>query len=121
MLTLRLSRMGKKKQPTYRLIVSEKGRDPWGKALEILGTYNPRTKVVAFNTERIAYWISKGSQASDSVWNLLLKEKLVEGKKRNTVAKTKSNPKKAEVAPAAPVEEKKEEKKEEAPAEQPAA
>ena len=118
MLTIRLSRVGKKKQPSYRLIVSEKARDPWGKATEILGSYDPRTKKAVLVAERIAYWRSKGATVSDSVWNLLLKEKLVEGTSRNVVAKLKSNPPKKEdpKAEAAPAETKPEEKKEEAPA-----
>lgn len=118
MLTIRLSRVGKKKQPSYRLIVSEKARDPWGKATEILGSYDPRTKKAVLVAERIAYWRSKGATVSDSVWNLLLKEKLVEGTSRNVVAKLKSNPPKKEEpkAETAPAEAKVEEKKEEAPA-----
>ncbi len=44
MLTIRLSRIGKKKKPMYRLIISEKARDTYGKALEILGSYNPFSK-----------------------------------------------------------------------------
>lgn len=84
MLTLRLSRVGKRKQPIYRLIVSEKGRDPWGKALEILGNYNPRTNpaTTTFKIDRVKYWISKGAQASDTVWNMLCDQKVVDGPKR---------------------------------------
>jgi small subunit ribosomal protein S16 len=84
MLTLRLSRVGKRKQPIYRLIVSEKGRDPWGKPLEILGNYNPRTNpaTVTFKTDRVKHWISQGAQTSDTVWNLLHDLKMVEGAKR---------------------------------------
>jgi small subunit ribosomal protein S16 len=100
MLTIRLSRVGKKKQPYYRLIVSEKGRDPWGRSLEILGNYNPRTKKAEFDTERIKHWLSKGATTSDTVWNLLLSMKLVEGSKRNVTPRPKaaSEPPKAEVA-----------------------
>ncbi len=122
MLTIRLSRVGKKKQPSYRLIISEKARDPWGKALEILGDYNPRTKVATLKGDRIKEWISKGATVSDSAWNLLLTQKVVEGKLRNVVDRTKSNPPKKEEpkaeAPAAPApaEAKPVEKKEEAPA-----
>lgn len=97
MLTIRLSRVGKKKQPTYRLIISEKGRDPWGRSLEILGNYNPRTKAAVFNTERIQYWMSKGAQTSDTVWNIFVGMKLVEDKKRKVVSLT--NAKKPAVAP----------------------
>ncbi|MEK9129963.1 MAG: 30S ribosomal protein S16 [Patescibacteria group bacterium] len=83
MLTIRLSRVGKKKQPSYRLIVSENARDPWGKALEFLGDYNPRTNpsTVNLKTERIKYWISKGAQTSTTVHNLLINKKVIEGSK----------------------------------------
>lgn len=84
MLTIRLTRVGKKKQPQYRFIVSEKARDPWGKALEILGTYEPlrNPPVLTLEKERITHWISKGAQCSDTVWNLLLEQGLVKGEKR---------------------------------------
>ena len=90
MLTIRLSRTGKKKQPSYRLIVSEKARDPWGRSLEILGNYNPRTKKAEFNIERIKHWLSKGATTSDTVWNLLLSMQIIEGKKRNIVPMPKT-------------------------------
>lgn len=83
MLSIRLSRVGKKKQPVYRFVIMDKQKDPWGKSLEILGTRNPRTKETILKADRIRYWISKGAQASDSVWNILVDEKVVEGKKRN--------------------------------------
>ncbi len=91
MLSIRLSRIGKRKQPVYRLIVTEKGRDPWGRNLEILGQYNPRTSpsTVNFKEDRIKYYLSKGAQASSTVWNLLADLKLVEGAKRNKVTITK--------------------------------
>lgn len=84
MLTIRLSRVGKKKQPTYRLIISEKTKDPWGTNLENLGTFNPLTNpsTINFNVDRIKYWISKGAQTSDTVWNLFVDQKIVEGAKR---------------------------------------
>lgn len=84
MLTIRLTRVGKAKRPFYRFIVSEKSRDPWGKALEILGTYNSlvNPSKVEVDVERVKYWISKGAQCSDTVWNLFLERKLVEGEKR---------------------------------------
>ncbi len=87
MLTIRLSRVGKRKQPIYRLIVSEKGRDPWGRSLEIIGNYNPRSTPpqINFKNDRIAYWLSKGAQASDTVWNMLVDLKLVQGEKRQKV------------------------------------
>lgn len=85
MLTIRLTRIGKRKMPFYRVIVSEKSRDPWGKSLEILGTFNPLTKpeaTVNLKTDRVKYWLSKGATCSDTVWNILLEQKLVEGEIR---------------------------------------
>ena len=81
MLTIRFSRIGKKKNPIYRLIISEKARDPYGKALEILGTYNPFSKELISKNERIVYWISKGAQMSASVNNLLIEKKVIKGNK----------------------------------------
>lgn len=83
MLSIRLTRVGKKKQPMYRFVIMDKRKDPWGKSLEILGSRNPRTKETVINVERMKYWISKGAEASNSVWNILLDQKIVEGKKRN--------------------------------------
>lgn len=81
MLTIRLSRVGKKNLPMYRLIISEKGRDPYGRALEILGSYNPHSKDLQAKGERIKYWLSKGAQMSPTVNNLLLDKKVIDGKK----------------------------------------
>jgi small subunit ribosomal protein S16 len=83
MLTIKLSRFGKKKQPTYRILVMEKSKDPWGDYLENLGHYDPRTKVAELNADRIKYWISKGAETTDSINNLLITNKIIEGKKRS--------------------------------------
>lgn len=94
MLVIRLTRVGKKKQPSYRVIVQEKGRDPWGKAKDIVGFYNPRSnpKLVQFKEERVKQWLAKGAQASPAVHNLLVNAKIVAGAK----AKASSNRKKEE-------------------------
>lgn len=78
---LRLSRQGKKKQPTYRLIVSEKTKDTLGAFLEELGNYNPRTKTINLKVERIQYWLAKGAQCSPTVHNLLVDQKVIGAKK----------------------------------------
>lgn len=100
MLTIRLSRVGKTKQPQYRFIVSEKQRDPWGKVLEFLGTYQPRMQPVKIdiNKERVQYWISKGAQCSDSVWNILVDQKIVTGEKRKMTTITKRHKERMEKA-----------------------
>jgi len=137
MIVIRLTRVGKRKQPTYRLVVQEKHRDPWGKAFEIVGHYNPRStpKTVVLKEERIKEWLAKGAQPSPTVHNLLVNAKVIAaGKQRVTPMSkgevpeaSKTEEKKTEAAPAqkekpAPTpeapEEKPEEKKEEAPAEE---
>ncbi len=82
MLTIKLSRIGKKKQPVYRIIIMEKARNPRGKALEILGSYNPFSKRINLKEQRIKYWIGKGAQSTDTVYNLLVKHGIIKGKKR---------------------------------------
>jgi small subunit ribosomal protein S16 len=66
---IRLARMGARKQPHYRVIIIEKERARNGRALEVVGTYNPRTNPasVELKRERIDYWVSKGAQMSDRV------------------------------------------------------
>jgi len=81
MLMIRLARIGKKKQPIYRVVVSEKARDMYGKALEIIGHYNPTQKKLEIQAERVKYWLSKGAQSSDTIHNLLIDNKIIEGKK----------------------------------------
>lgn len=81
MLTIRLSRIGKKKKPMYRLIISEKSRDPYGRALEILGSYNPFSKELVSKADRIKYWLGEGAQMSQTVSNLLIDKKVIEGEK----------------------------------------
>lgn len=85
MLTLKLQRLGKSKEPFFRLIVQEKTKNPQSKALEILGWLNPRTKKREFKKERLAYWLSVGAQATDTVHNLLVKDGLIKGPKRPAV------------------------------------
>lgn len=85
MLVIRLSRIGKKKQPSYRLVVQDKTKDPWGKSRDIVGNYNPRTtpKTVVLNEARIKEWIAKGAQPSPTVHNLLVNAKVITGEKVN--------------------------------------
>jgi small subunit ribosomal protein S16 len=70
---IRLARTGARKQPYYRVVVIEKERARNGRALEVVGTYNPRTNPasVELKRERIEHWVSKGAQVSDRVGKLL--------------------------------------------------
>ncbi len=70
---LRLMRMGKKKQPTYRLVVAD-GRSPRdGRFIESIGYYDPLTEpaTIKINEERARHWLSVGAQPSDTVAHLL--------------------------------------------------
>lgn len=82
MLTIRLTRKGKKNQPFFQVVVIDKRRSSkGGRAVEILGYVNPLTKKKNLKKERVLYWISKGAKPSATVNNLLIKEKIIEGKK----------------------------------------
>ena len=72
---IRLARMGARKQPYYRVVVIDKERARNGRALEIVGLYNPRTSpaTVDLKRERIEHWVSKGAQVSDTVSKLMSK------------------------------------------------
>jgi len=70
---LRLMRMGKTKQPTYRVVAAD-GRSPRdGRFIEILGSYDPRQEpsVVKIDVEKADAWIAKGAQPTDRVNKLL--------------------------------------------------
>lgn len=84
MLAIKLSRVGKKKQPAYRVVVTEKSRDPWGRNNEIVGFYNPLStpKEIRFEEDRVKYWLSQGAQPTDTVHNLLVNAGLIEADKR---------------------------------------
>lgn len=82
MLVIRFFRVGKKNQPFFKIVVTDK-RKPTrrGRFVEEVGNWNPLTKEKVLRRERIKYWLSVGAKPSDSVYNLLLTEKVLEGKK----------------------------------------
>lgn len=79
MLKLRLARTGRKKRPSYRIVVTEHTAPRDGRFLEILGQYDPVVDpaAVTLNNERIAYWLSHGAQPTQTVHRLLAKEGLI--------------------------------------------
>jgi small subunit ribosomal protein S16 len=70
---LRLMRMGKKKQPTYRVVAADSRSPRNGRFIEIIGTYDPRPNpsLVKIDTAKAADWISKGAQPTEVVARLL--------------------------------------------------
>lgn len=75
-------RTGKKNQPFFKIIVTEKENPPrGGRFVEEVGFYNPLTKEKSIRAERVTYWISKGAQPSDTVHNMLVKNGILKEKK----------------------------------------
>jgi small subunit ribosomal protein S16 len=72
---IRLTRVGARKQPQYRVVVIEKERARDGRPVEVVGTYNPRTNPasIELKRERIDYWVSKGAKMSDRVSKIVSK------------------------------------------------
>ena len=70
---LRLTRVGSKKNPVYRIVAADSRSPRDGKFLEIVGRYNPQTdpSTIELDEERIKDWISKGAQPSPTVQKLL--------------------------------------------------
>jgi len=74
-LKIRLRRMGRKKAPTYRIVVAESSMPRDGRFVANLGHYNPRTEpaTLVVDREKALYWIGKGAQPTDTVVSLLRK------------------------------------------------
>jgi small subunit ribosomal protein S16 len=77
-LTIRLSRIGKKKKPFYRVVVIEKTRPRDGRFVEIVGTYDPLKKPaeIKLDAARIQHWLERGAQPSDTVRSFLRSKKI---------------------------------------------
>ena len=104
MLTIRLTRVGKKKDNSFRVVVVESKRKiKAGNYLEMVGSYDPRVDKVELKAERIKHWISNGVTLSPTVHNLLISNKIIEGKKINVLPK-KIVPKKEEAVIEAPAQ-----------------
>ena len=118
MLTIRLTRKGKKNQPFFRVVlVDKRSSSTGGRSIEDLGYVDPLKKRRSLKKERIQYWLSKGAKASATIHNLLVTEKVIDKpkikvsniskKKQAEIAKAKTDAAAAaavpEVAPVAEV------------------
>lgn len=119
MLVIRFFRIGKRNQPSFKIVVTDKRNSSTrGRFVEQVGTMNPGTKEKTLKADRIKYWLSVGAKPSPSVHNLFVSEKIIEGKKIDVHNKPKAKEgKPAEGAVAEPTI--KEVKPEEKPAEAP--
>ncbi len=92
MLAIRLKRVGRKNDPSFRIIVQDHRRSPKKTRglVEFVGSYDARKGNPQVNAERIRHWISMGAQPSATVHNILIDTKVIEGKKVNAMnSKTK--------------------------------
>ncbi len=99
MLKIRLQRVGKKNDPSFRLVLIEhKAAARSGQAKEVLGFHDFRKDGTIIKKDRIEYWLSKGVQVSDTAHNLLVTHNVLKAKKKNVLPK--KSPAKKEAAAA---------------------
>lgn len=77
MLKLRLKRIGRKRSPSYRLVIIENTARRDGRPIEEVGYYNPILKTYKFDEEKIKKWLSCGVQPTETVFNLLKKAEIL--------------------------------------------
>ncbi len=112
MLVIRFFRVGKKKRPSFKIVVTDKKNPPQGgRFVDEIGSWNPITKDKSLDKEKIQKWLSQGAKPSPAVYNLFVDEGILTGAKL-PVHKTKKKKEEAEEKPAEEV------KKEEAPKEE---
>jgi small subunit ribosomal protein S16 len=101
MVKIRLSRVGKKKQPSYRLVVADVKSPRDGDFIEIIGHYNPRTEpaTIVIDEEKARKWLSRGAQPTERVSILLGKAGITEMPKINFSKPPKKEEEKSEVKP----------------------
>ena len=80
MVRIRLTRIGAKKRPFYRIVVIDQRSPRDGKFIEIVGTFNPLIEANSVNLkeERVKYWLEKGADPSDTVRGILKKAALIQ-------------------------------------------
>lgn len=84
MLKIRLTRTGKNRHASFRVVVTEHTNPVKGKAMELLGSYNPHGAdgaKLTVKADRIKFWIARGAAISPTVNNLLIDQKIIEGQK----------------------------------------
>ncbi len=85
--------MGRKNDFTFRMVLTDSHNSTKsGRFLEVVGTYNPKSKAFAIKEERVKHWMSHGAQVTPTLHNLFITHKVIEGKKINVLPK-KSAPK----------------------------
>lgn len=87
---IRLQRVGKKHDPSFRVLLTDsKNSTKSGKFIEILGHYDARGGKTELKKDRIKHWLSVGAKTSVTLHNILVNNKVIEGKKKNAMPKKK--------------------------------
>ena len=122
---MRLQRVGRKNDPSYRIVVTDKRTGPKSnKHVAILGSYNPKMSHIQLDVDAAKDWLSKGVQPSDTVHNILVKQKVINAKtinplpRKSPIVDEEALAKKKEEEEAAKAAAKEAESTEEAPAEE---
>ncbi len=85
---MRLQRIGRKNNPSYRVIVTDsRNAAKRGIPVDLIGTYEPKAGNFKIDGEKAKQWIKNGVQVSDTVYNFLITNKVIEGKKRNALSR----------------------------------
>ncbi|HIU80952.1 MAG TPA: 30S ribosomal protein S16 [Candidatus Ornithoclostridium faecavium] len=74
---LRLTRMGAKKAPFYRIVAIDERKARDGQYLENVGTYNPATEELNIKSDRALYWLGVGAQPTETVRTLLKRQEII--------------------------------------------
>jgi small subunit ribosomal protein S16 len=86
MLMMRLQRVGRKNDPAYRIVVTDKRTGVKSdKHVDRLGSYNPKLNHIQLDTEKAKEWLSKGVQPSGTMHNILVSQKVIDAKKINVL------------------------------------
>jgi small subunit ribosomal protein S16 len=88
MLKIRLQRVGRKHEPSFRLVLTDsKNSTKSGRFKEVLGSYDPRKTTDAIKVDRVKHWLSQGVGTTGTVHNLLVSHNIIDAKKRNVLPK----------------------------------
>ncbi|MCX6714107.1 MAG: 30S ribosomal protein S16 [Candidatus Vogelbacteria bacterium] len=107
MLMIRLQRVGRKNDPSFRMVVVDSHEAAQtGKVIEVVGSYDARQGSPIVKEDRVTYWMSVGAKLSDTAYNLLVRKGIIKGEKKNIASKKLGKKVKAIVATKTAKEEK---------------
>lgn len=88
MLMMRLQRVGRKNDPSFRIVVTDKRTGSKSdRHVDRLGSYNPKLNQVQIDADRAKDWLTKGVQPSETMHNILVSQKLIDARKINVLPK----------------------------------